>query len=137
MILSKTTLPDGRIKEIYGWSHRYEYPKDSPGRGCGFVFGCDEQGNLLPPDNIHAQESQRRCLADLEAGRIEDKGTHEVSHVYYPCECGSGEEPSPEYDGHGIYMGSCCLRCRKQFMSRFRPSIKERYETFEPIDEDY
>jgi hypothetical protein len=51
------------------------------------------------------------------------------------CECGSGKESQPEFDGHGIYLFRACPKCYEEKISRFRPDILERYECDEPIED--
>jgi hypothetical protein len=54
------------------------------------------------------------------------------------CPCGSGEFPTPQHDGHGIFMCYTCSECEREKMSGWRSDIHERYECDEPIDaEDY
>jgi hypothetical protein len=52
------------------------------------------------------------------------------------CHCGSGEFPSAQYDGHGIFMTYTCDKCEKEKLSHFRADIFERYECDEPIDSE-
>jgi hypothetical protein len=53
-----------------------------------------------------------------------------------PCDCGSGEYPTPEVDGYGIFLFYACSQCEKKKLSKYRPDIKQRYQCDEPIDED-
>jgi hypothetical protein len=50
------------------------------------------------------------------------------------CRCGSGLLEELEYDGHGIFLFYCCDKCRKAKLRGFRPDIKEKYWTDEPIE---
>jgi hypothetical protein len=50
------------------------------------------------------------------------------------CPCGSGEYPTAQYDGYGIFLCYTCPRCEKERMKTYRSDIRERYECDEPID---
>ena len=53
------------------------------------------------------------------------------------CPCGSGQWPDMQQDGYGIFLCYTCPACEKQKLAKYRPDIFERYETDEPIEEDY
>lgn len=52
------------------------------------------------------------------------------------CQCGSGLNPEPAYDGYGIFLCYTCARCHEKSMLKYRPDIMERYEADEPIEEE-
>lgn len=52
------------------------------------------------------------------------------------CHCGSGEFPSRQFDGHGIFLCYTCDKCHAKKMREFRTDIMERYSCDEPIDSD-
>jgi len=52
------------------------------------------------------------------------------------CECGSGLEREPQYDGYGIFLCYTCPRCYEKSMLKYRSDIHTRYEADEPIDEE-
>lgn len=53
-----------------------------------------------------------------------------------PCPCGSGKISYWQYDGYGIELCRTCEDCHDEKMKRYRPDIKERYETDEPIESE-
>lgn len=50
------------------------------------------------------------------------------------CPCGSGQYPTAEHDGYGIFLCYTCDRCRDEKLSHYRSDIFERYETDERIE---
>jgi len=49
--------------------------------------------------------------------------------------CGRGSwDVEEEYDGHGIYMGRWCPKCRAKALAGFRSDIFDAYECDEPIE---
>jgi hypothetical protein len=52
------------------------------------------------------------------------------------CPCGSGNPPSAQADGYGIFLCYTCDKCYKKKMAKYRSDIRERYECDEPIEED-
>jgi len=50
------------------------------------------------------------------------------------CPCGSGEMPTAQHDGYGIFLCYTCPKCHEREMGGFRPDIFERYDTDEPIE---
>lgn len=55
-------------------------------------------------------------------------------NVRYHCNCGSGKDKWPEYDGHGIFLTHVCDDCFSNKMSMFRDDIKDSYYTEERIE---
>jgi len=53
------------------------------------------------------------------------------------CPCGSGKSAEAVYDGYDIFMCYVCEDCRKRKLAQFRKDTFERYDTDEPIEEDY
>jgi len=53
------------------------------------------------------------------------------------CDCGSGKDRWPEYDGYGIFLCYVCENCEQEKMNTYRSDIKEQYECDEQIEEDY
>lgn len=53
------------------------------------------------------------------------------------CTCGSGEFPTAQKDGYGIFLCYTCSKCEADKMARFRPDIRSRYDTDEQIEPDY
>jgi hypothetical protein len=51
------------------------------------------------------------------------------------CPCGSGEFPTAQHDGHGIFLTYTCDKCEREKLSHFRADIFDRYECDEPIDD--
>jgi hypothetical protein len=45
-------------------------------------------------------------------------------------------EGQPQYDGYGIFLCYTCAKCHKEKMARYRPDIRERYETDDQIEPD-
>jgi len=52
------------------------------------------------------------------------------------CPCGSGEYPTAQHDGYGIFLCYTCSKCETEKMKRWRPDIHERYQCDEPIEDD-
>lgn len=50
------------------------------------------------------------------------------------CECGSGLEREPDYDGYGIFLFYSCKKCWAKKISHYRKDIYEHYECDEPIE---
>ena len=52
------------------------------------------------------------------------------------CDCKSGEQGYAEYDGWGIFLFYGCDKCRARKLKKYRPDIKQRYDTDEQIEAD-
>jgi len=52
------------------------------------------------------------------------------------CPCGSGEFPTAQVDGYGIFLCYTCPKCEREKLAEFRPDIRERYETDDTIEDD-
>ena len=52
------------------------------------------------------------------------------------CDCMVKGEGQPQYDGYGIFLCYTCAKCHKEKMARYRPDIRERYETDDQIEPD-
>jgi len=50
------------------------------------------------------------------------------------CDCGSGVEKYPLYDGHNIFLTYVCPICEDKKLAKFRPDIFTQYETDERIE---
>jgi len=53
------------------------------------------------------------------------------------CDCGSGLEREPMYDGYDIFLTYVCEQCRERKLAKFRPDILTQYDTDEPIEPDH
>lgn len=54
---------------------------------------------------------------------------------YKLCNCGSGLQEYPLYDGHNCFLTYACAKCETEKLSHFRPDIMSHYECDEAIEE--
>ena len=50
------------------------------------------------------------------------------------CDCGSGKQRTPQFDGYDIFLTYTCDECYERKIKRFRSDIFTQYKTEERIE---
>ena len=84
------------------------------GRGCGFWFPCDEDGNVLPMENPAAHENLAYCRANADrfarSGKVVRQQNSYRARPSGICDCGELVELRNEY------QGACqCPKCGRWY----------------------
>jgi hypothetical protein len=136
----KVLIESNEHEKVYR-SYRINFDwTDKNGRvieaNSGFSFDCDELGNIDSNTSALGKENYAKCLTGSVDGKPVSQGNIEWSEkIIRLCSCGSGEIPTDEYDGHGIFLCHVCPKCRKEKLSKYRQDIFEPYTCDEAIEE--
>ena len=122
------------VPSQYHIEETYELTFDN-GRGSGFGFPCDKEGNLLHNDNPCAIENYNFCLENADKfERFNEVVTyrHRVKdEAHGTCHCGN------EVYLYNQYMGACqCDKCG-QWYNLFGEELLPPMDWQEDIDYDY
>jgi len=60
-----------------------------------------------------------------------------IDEEYRKCNCNSGKDKYPLYDGYRCFLTYVCEDCENDKLATYRPDILERYETDEQIEDNY